>query len=74
MDFQEDAVQLINSDLRELSLAAQRLADHAIKLGGLGFGASFFGLIAAIAAMYVFFLLYSYQTICYIYIYIYIYK
>ncbi|XP_027356390.1 cold-regulated 413 plasma membrane protein 2-like [Abrus precatorius] len=53
MNFQEqDAVQLINSDFRDLSLAANKLAQHAIKLGGLGFGASFFGLIAAIAAVY----------------------
>nr|KYP66031.1 hypothetical protein KK1_012309 [Cajanus cajan] len=52
MDFQEEAIQLINSDFRDLSLAANRLAHHAIKLGGMGFGASFFGFIAAIAAIY----------------------
>ena len=52
MSFQEDAAaQLISSDLKELGLAANKLAEHAIKLGGLGFGATFFGLIAAIAAM-----------------------
>ena len=39
--FEEEAVQLINSDFRDLSLA------------GIGFGASFFGFFAAIAAMYV---------------------
>ncbi|KAH1141635.1 hypothetical protein GLYMA_12G047500v4 [Glycine max] len=50
--FEEEAVQLINSDFRDLSLAANRLAHHAIKLGGIGFGASFFGLFAAIAAIY----------------------
>ncbi|KAG4988443.1 hypothetical protein JHK82_030783 [Glycine max] len=37
--FEEEAVQLINSDFRDLSLA------------GIGFGASFFGFFAAIAAM-----------------------
>lgn len=38
--FEEEAVQLINSDFRDLSLA------------GIGFGASFFGFFAAIAAMW----------------------
>ncbi|KHN06161.1 hypothetical protein glysoja_031603 [Glycine soja] len=38
--FEEEAVQLINSDFRDLSLA------------GIGFGASFFGFFAAIAAIY----------------------
>lgn len=55
MDIQEEAVQLINSDFRDLSLAANKLAKHAIKLGGVGFGlgVSIFGSIASIAAMYV---------------------
>ncbi|CAL0304212.1 unnamed protein product [Lupinus luteus] len=52
LDFQEEAVQLMNSDLKELSVAANKLAHHAIQLGGKGFGVSFFGLIAAIAAIY----------------------
>ncbi|OIW08692.1 hypothetical protein TanjilG_03368 [Lupinus angustifolius] len=52
MDFQEEFVQLMNSDLKELSVAANKLAQHAIQLGGRGFGVSFFGLIAAIAAIY----------------------
>ncbi|KAE9620420.1 hypothetical protein Lal_00019122 [Lupinus albus] len=52
MYFEEEATQLINSDLRELSVAANKVAQHAIKLGGLGSGVSFFGLIAAIAAIY----------------------
>ncbi|WVZ01933.1 hypothetical protein V8G54_022739 [Vigna mungo] len=52
MGFEEEAVvQLINSDFRDLSVAANQLANHVVKLGGIGFGASFFGLIAAIAAM-----------------------
>lgn len=56
MGFEEEAVvQLINSDFRDLSVAANQLANHVVKLGGIGFGASFFGLIAAIAAMYVLF-------------------
>jgi len=59
MGFEEEAVvQLINSDFRDLSVAANQLANHVVKLGGIGFGASFFGLIAAIAAMYVLFLFY----------------
>ncbi|KAL9296460.1 hypothetical protein ACSQ67_022356 [Phaseolus vulgaris] len=53
MGFEEEAVvQLINSDFRDLSLAANQLGNHLVKLGGIGFGASFFGLIAAIAAIY----------------------
>ncbi|KAE9616539.1 hypothetical protein Lal_00034500 [Lupinus albus] len=52
VDFQEEAAQLLNSDLRELSVAANKLAQHAIQLGGKGFGVSFFGLFAAIAAIY----------------------
>jgi hypothetical protein len=47
-----EAVDLINSDFRDLGLAANRLAEHALKLGGLGFGATFFGVIAAVAAIY----------------------
>ncbi|QCD88500.1 cold-regulated 413 plasma membrane protein 2 [Vigna unguiculata] len=53
MGFEEEAVvELINSDFRDLSVAANQLANHVVKLGGIGFGASFFGLIAAIAAIY----------------------
>ncbi|XP_057456345.1 cold-regulated 413 plasma membrane protein 1 [Lotus japonicus] len=54
MNFREaEAADLINSDFRDLSLAATKLANHAVNLGvGFGFGASFFGLIAAIAAIY----------------------
>ncbi|CAJ1933415.1 unnamed protein product [Sphenostylis stenocarpa] len=53
MGLEEEAiVQLINSDFRDLSIAANQLAHHAIKLGGVGFAASFFGVIAAIAAIY----------------------
>lgn len=52
MEFQEEAVQLINSDFRDLSLAANQLANHLVQLGRFGFGASFFGFFAAIAAIY----------------------
>ncbi|OVA05189.1 Cold acclimation WCOR413 [Macleaya cordata] len=31
----------LNSDLKELGLAAKKFANHAMKLGGLGFGTSF---------------------------------
>lgn len=53
MNFQDEAAQLINSDFRDLGEAAHKLANHVLKLGGLGFGASFFGFFAAVAAMYV---------------------
>ncbi|KAL5790837.1 hypothetical protein ACOSQ2_005725 [Xanthoceras sorbifolium] len=43
---------LISSDMEELVLAAKRLANHAIKLGGLGFGTSFLEWVASIAAIY----------------------
>jgi len=53
VNFGEEAeVDLINSDFRDLGLAANSLAEHALKLGGLGFGATFFGVIAAVAAIY----------------------
>ncbi|AES89055.2 cold acclimation protein WCOR413 [Medicago truncatula] len=53
MNFQEEAVQIMNSDFKDLSEAASKLANHAIKLAGVGgFGASFFGFFAAVAAIY----------------------
>ncbi|KAK7264345.1 hypothetical protein RJT34_31952 [Clitoria ternatea] len=53
MNFEEEAViELINSDFKELGVAANKLAQHAIKLGRFGFAASFFGVFAAIAAIY----------------------
>lgn len=45
---------LISSDMKELVVAAKKLADHsvvAIKLGGLGFGTSFLEWVASFAAM-----------------------
>jgi len=52
MNFQDEATQLINSDFRDLGEAAHKLANHMLTLGGLGFGASFFGFFAAVAAIY----------------------
>ncbi|KAK1553965.1 hypothetical protein Q3G72_033039 [Acer saccharum] len=43
---------LISSDMEELVLAAKKLANHAIKLGGLGFGTSFLEWVASFAAIY----------------------
>ncbi|KAL5715078.1 hypothetical protein ACHQM5_016956 [Ranunculus cassubicifolius] len=42
----------LNSDLKQLKEAAKSFANHAIKLGGLGFGTSFLQWLAAIAAIY----------------------
>ncbi|KAK3195596.1 hypothetical protein Dsin_026906 [Dipteronia sinensis] len=42
----------ISSDMEELVLAAKKLANHAIKLGGLGFGTSFLEWVASFAAIY----------------------
>ena len=49
----EAAQALLESDLRELGLAARKLANHAIVLGGgLGFGRHFLKWLAFIAAVY----------------------
>ncbi|KAG7993839.1 hypothetical protein I3843_01G026300 [Carya illinoinensis] len=42
---------LIDSDIKELKIAAKRLITHATKLGGLGFGTSFLKWVASFAAM-----------------------
>ncbi|XP_057996465.1 cold-regulated 413 plasma membrane protein 2 isoform X2 [Hevea brasiliensis] len=42
----------IVSDIKDLSEAAKKLANHAIKLGGLGFGTSFLEWLASFAAIY----------------------
>lgn len=42
---------LINSDINELKIAAQRLINDATKLGGLGFGTAFLKWVASFAAM-----------------------
>ncbi|KAL3538924.1 hypothetical protein ACH5RR_002290 [Cinchona calisaya] len=46
------ASELIASDFKELGSAAKKLANHAIKLGGLGFGTSFLKWLAFVAAVY----------------------
>ncbi|KAJ7967377.1 Cold regulated membrane protein [Quillaja saponaria] len=51
-DLQQDLTQLINSDLKEMGQSAKKLANHAIKLGGLAFGTSFLEWVASIAAIY----------------------
>ncbi|KAK9287278.1 hypothetical protein L1049_015691 [Liquidambar formosana] len=48
----EATSNLITSDLQELRAAAIKLADHAIKLGSLGFGTSFLEWVASFAAIY----------------------
>ncbi|KAK9108755.1 hypothetical protein Sjap_016815 [Stephania japonica] len=44
--------ELVKSDLKELGVAAKRLANDAVKLGGLGFGTSFLKWVASFAAIY----------------------
>nr|CAD1841392.1 unnamed protein product [Ananas comosus var. bracteatus] len=44
---------LIESDLKEIGVAARRLANHAFRLGsGLGFGTTFLKFLASFAAIY----------------------
>ncbi|KAI5592092.1 hypothetical protein BDE02_04G128700 [Populus trichocarpa] len=49
---QEMASGLITSDFQDFANAAKKLANHAIKLGGLGFGTTFLQWIASFAAIY----------------------
>ncbi|XP_043709033.1 cold-regulated 413 plasma membrane protein 2-like [Telopea speciosissima] len=44
--------ELIHSDLKEVGNAVKKLANHAVKLGGLGFGTSFLEWLASFAAIY----------------------
>lgn len=43
--------ELIESDIKELKIAAKRLISDVTKLGGLGFGTSFLKWVASFAAM-----------------------
>ncbi|KAL5987167.1 hypothetical protein ACLOJK_041164 [Asimina triloba] len=43
--------QAIESDLREIGIAAKKLANDAIRLGGLGFGTTFLKWVASFSAM-----------------------
>ncbi|KAK9113206.1 hypothetical protein Scep_020725 [Stephania cephalantha] len=43
---------LLKSDLKEFGVAAKRLANDAVKLGGLAFGTSFLKWVASFAAIY----------------------
>ncbi|OMO75293.1 Cold-regulated plasma membrane [Corchorus capsularis] len=52
MRTQQDTSDLISSDFKELTFAAKKLANHAIKLGSLGFGTSFLEWVASFAAIY----------------------
>ncbi|GKV23763.1 hypothetical protein SLEP1_g33459 [Rubroshorea leprosula] len=49
---QQDTTDLISSDFKELTLAAKKLANHAIKLASLGFGTTFLEWVASFAAIY----------------------
>jgi len=46
------ASELIGSDLKDVGAAMKKLANHAVKLGGLGFGTSFLKWVACFAAIY----------------------
>lgn len=52
MRTEQEPSDLIVSDIKDLSKAAKKLANHAIKLVGLGFGTSFLEWLASFAAMY----------------------
>ncbi|KAJ6766142.1 COLD-REGULATED 413 PLASMA MEMBRANE PROTEIN 2 [Salix purpurea] len=49
---QEMESSLLASDFHDFADAAKKLANHAIKLGGLGFGTTFLEWIASFAAIY----------------------
>ncbi|KAI3946065.1 hypothetical protein MKX01_024821 [Papaver californicum] len=46
------AAQTLNSDMKELGLAAKKLATHAMKLGGLAIGTAILQWVAVTAAVY----------------------
>ena len=47
------ATELLTSDLNDVGTAMKKFANHAIQLGGLGFGTSFLKWVACFAAMLV---------------------
>ncbi|OAY25467.1 cold-regulated 413 plasma membrane protein 2 [Manihot esculenta] len=52
MRTEQETSDVIVSDIKDLSKAAKKLANHAIKLVGLGFGTSFLEWLASFAAIY----------------------
>ncbi|WOH13814.1 hypothetical protein DCAR_0933325 [Daucus carota subsp. sativus] len=46
------ASEVLSSDFKELGEVAKKLANHAVTLGGLGFGTSFLAWVASFAAIY----------------------
>ncbi|KAK4788762.1 hypothetical protein SAY86_020081 [Trapa natans] len=60
---QQGSSDLINSDLQELSTAAKKLVNHAIRLGSLGFGTTFLEWVASFAAMSVSLLSFSLSSL-----------
>ncbi|XP_050231561.1 cold-regulated 413 plasma membrane protein 2-like [Mercurialis annua] len=48
----ELANDFLSSDIEDFKIAAKKLANHAITLGGLGFGSLFLEWLASIAAIY----------------------
>ncbi|XP_047941410.1 cold-regulated 413 plasma membrane protein 2-like [Salvia hispanica] len=46
------ATELLTSDLNDVGTAMKKFANHAIQLGGLGFGTSFLKWVACFAAIY----------------------
>ncbi|KAI3884619.1 hypothetical protein MKW92_014369 [Papaver armeniacum] len=53
MKTDEKTTEALTSDLQDLKSAAKKFANDVIKLGGFGFGSSFFQWLSCVAAMYV---------------------
>ncbi|KAI3946068.1 hypothetical protein MKX01_024824 [Papaver californicum] len=51
MKTDDKIAEILDSDFQDLKLAARKYADHAIKLGGLGIGTSFFQWLACFSAI-----------------------
>ncbi|KAI3922293.1 hypothetical protein MKX01_005982 [Papaver californicum] len=52
MKTDDKIAEILYSDFQDLKLAARKYADHAIQLGGLGIGTSFFQWLACFSAIY----------------------